>query len=272
MFMSTTRFVLIKLAALFAAAVMMLIPAEAFATEGIGLDEVASSSSESVTEEEEPIDYSKLEIQVAMVNGLNEYDYTKESWEAVEQALQKGKDLFDNAEDQKTVNSAVKDIETAVSNLVRMDYSKLENALSEIYDRIGDETVMYDIWSRINDAEKRAKPLLVSGNQKAVDDAAAEIMALINELDTVGTTEKEPEVVIKEVEVEVPPSDDYCNIPVHRTWPVLFFISLALNIAMAFMMVYVFAKRRNTVDNIPLVNYDIDDDMDFEDYDIEDEE
>lgn len=272
-FMSETRRILKKLLALSAAVIMVAFaPAEAFATGNVGLSETSSEETSSGEEPVVSVDYSKLELQVAMVNGLNEYDYTKETWAVLDEAMQSGLALLQSADDQSAVTSAAKAIEEAVSGLVRMDYSKLENALTEVYNRIGDDTALYDIWSRINEAEKKARPLLVSGNQAAVDEAAKEITALLEELDAIAGTEKEPEVVIKEVEVEVPPSDDFCNIPMHRTWPVLFFISLALNVAMAVLMFYVFAKRRNTVDNIPLINYDIDDDMDLGDYDIEDDD
>ncbi|MBQ7873790.1 MAG: hypothetical protein IJ306_01315 [Oscillospiraceae bacterium] len=271
--MSETRRILKKLLALSAAVIMVAFaPAEAFATGNVGLSETSSEETSSGEEPVVSVDYSKLELQVAMVNGLNEYDYTKETWAVLDEAMQSGLALLQSADDQSAVTSAAKAIEEAVSGLVRMDYSKLENALTEVYNRIGDDTALYDIWSRINEAEKKARPLLVSGNQAAVDEAAKEITALLEELDAIAGTEKEPEVVIKEVEVEVPPSDDFCNIPMHRTWPVLFFISLALNVAMAVLMFYVFAKRRNTVDNIPLINYDIDDDMDLGDYDIEDDD
>lgn len=268
--MSETRHILKILFALFAAVIILASASvEAFAT-GVDLSEAPSDETSS-EETAVNIDYSKLEIQVAMVNGLNEYDYTKETWAVLDEAMQQGVALFGKAEQQSEVVSAAKAIEDAVSGLVRMDYSKLEDALSAVYDFIGSDTELYDVWAKINEAEKKARPLLVSGNQKAVDDAAAEINALLEEIDALGRVEEEPEVVIKEVEVEVPPSDDYCNIPMHRTWPVLFFISLALNFAMAGLVYYVFTKRRNTTDNIPLVNYDIDDDMDLDDYDIDDD-
>ena len=63
--------------------------------------------------------------------------------------------------------------------------------------------------------------------------------------------------------MEILPTNDFCNIPSHHTWPVLFAISLALNVMLVIALVYVIVVKRNTVDNTPLVNYDIDDDMDF---------
>ena len=103
--------------------------------------------------------------------------------------------------------------------------------------------------------------LLTSGDQTAVDAATAEIGDLLSQLKAIMEAEKTPEVVVQEVPVEVPPTDDYCNIPKHRTWPVLFFVSLAVNVILVLMIVvYVSGKKRNQRDDTPLVDYDIYDD------------
>ena len=75
------------------------------------------------------------------------------------------------------------------------------------------------------------------------------------------TDYEEVEVEVeKEVEVEVEPSDDYCNIKIHYVWPILFFISLALNLGfIALIVVYVVRRKKNQTDDTPLVDYDIDD-------------
>ena len=71
-----------------------------------------------------------------------------------------------------------------------------------------------------------------------------------------------PEIVTQEVRVEVPPTDDYCNIPAHRVWPVLFFCSFALNVALvAVIAIYISRKKKNQKDDTPLVDYDIEDDL-----------
>jgi hypothetical protein len=70
-------------------------------------------------------------------------------------------------------------------------------------------------------------------------------------------------VVIQEVEVEVLPTGDYCNIPMHRTWPIVAIVSVVLNVALIVVLIYVLAKKRNTYDDTPLISYDIDDDMDY---------
>ena len=62
--------------------------------------------------------------------------------------------------------------------------------------------------------------------------------------------------------VEVPPTDDYCNISTHPVWPVLLIISLILNAGLVgLIVVYVARKRKKVTDDIPLVDYDINDDI-----------
>jgi hypothetical protein len=60
--------------------------------------------------------------------------------------------------------------------------------------------------------------------------------------------------------VEVEPSGDYCNISMHYVWPILFFISLALNLVFAGVAVYLFRRKKKESDDTPLVDYDIGED------------
>ena len=152
-----------------------------------------------------------------------------------------------------------------MGKLVRMDYSALEAALGVVYNKIDENPEMYDMWLRINEAVEKARPLLVSGNQEAVDVMVRKLNELMEEVGdySVAAGSGEPQVIYEEVEIEVLPTDDYCNIPMHRTWPVLFIVSAVLNAALAAMLIYVIAKKRQTVDNTPLVSYDIDDDLDY---------
>ena len=47
----------------------------------------------------------------------------------------------------------------------------------------------------------------------------------------------------------------------HRIWPILFFISLALNVVfIVVIVVAVIRRKKNAKDDTPLVNYDIGDD------------
>ena len=242
---------------------------DVYATEGVTerstvpMGEAEEKTEEKVNVNVKPysVSYSELELKLAVAGGLNQYDYTKASWAPLAEALEKGTKLFGKAESQKEVTEAAAEIEKAITGLVRMDYSELEKVLSHLYSIIGENQELHDLWSKIDEAEKKARPLLVSGDQAAVDNAAAELQALLDELYATDTKEPEVEVVVKEVEIEVPPTDDYCNITSHHLWPVLFAVSAVLNIILAAAFGTVFIKKRNTSDNVPLVSYDIDDDM-----------
>lgn len=255
-----------KILMFFVAGALVLCGAtEAFADEAEGIMQ-EQSQKETIEVSAAPIDYSMLERQITAAIGLDEHDYTKESWDMLEEALDDAIMLLDAAKNQQEVIDTAEKLENAVSALSRMDYSKLEKALGLIYAKIDENAEIHSVLGKVDSAVNRAKGLLLSGDQAAVDEAAAELEALIEELD--GVRLGEPETIIKEVEVQVPPSDDFCNIAGHKIWPVVFFISLAINVALVVLIGYVFSKMKNSEDDIPLVSYDIDDDIeDFDDTD-----
>lgn len=209
------------------------------------------------------VDYSELQLLIGTVNGLNSYEFTRESWEPLQRAVDSGNRHLKGKYGQQAVNESVASIERALISLVRMDYSELESALASVYGKIEENPELHDVWARLDAAVTESRPLLASGDQQAVDAAVQQIEALLEELAEQESLVEEPEVVIQEVEVEVLPADDYCNIPMHRLWPVLFAVSAALNAVLIVGLVYISIKKRNTVDNTPLVSYDIDDDMDY---------
>lgn len=245
-----------KILALLIAAVLLVsvVPA-AYATEVTEATEYTGEQARAY--------YVELRRQVTIGNGLNEYEYTKDSWKPLAEALEKGNRLVKGSWGQKTILDAAKEIEVAVAGLVRMDYSYLDAAVATAYNEIEKNPELYSVCARLLAAVEKARPLLVSGDQPAVDAAVVELNGLLEELAQCNMAAAEPEVIYQEVEVEVLPSGPFCNIPMHRTWPVLFFISAALNVGLVVLLFYVIAKKRKTTDNTPLVNYDIDDDMDF---------
>lgn len=209
------------------------------------------------------LDYSKLEMQVAIANGLTSYEYTMESWEHLQESLEIGKTLLEGIYDQGKLDRAAEDIANALTGLVKMDYASLTAALEAVENKINEEPELYDIWHRLSTAAEDAKALLISGDQQAVDAAADNLVALLNELSECSAMNAAPEVVIQEVEVEVLPTNDFCNIPAHRTWVVLFGISAVLNVVLIAVLIGVIEKKRKSADDTPLVDYDIDDDLDF---------
>lgn len=207
------------------------------------------------------LDYSGLEEQIGIANGLEYYDYTEESWEVLSSMVEAGNQRLGDAQDQSKLDAAAQDIQYAIENLVKMDYSPLQNALDMVYAKIDENPELHDVWYRLDKAVDKARPLLVSGDQEAVNEMAVLLNEIMDEISAYDDTAVTPEVIVQEVEVEVPPTSDFCNIPMHRTWPILFAVSAAVNVLLFAILGCVLIKRRNTTDNTPLVDYDIEDDI-----------
>ena len=207
------------------------------------------------------VDYSELEYQIGYANGLESYDYTAETWEVLQNAVEAGNKRLAGAVGQSELDGAAEDIKLAIENLEKMDYSALDNALDYIYKKIDENPAKHDVWYRLDKAVDKARPLLVSGNQVAVDEMAQTLDSLIEELMIYEELIVDPDVIIQEVEVEVPPEADYCNIPMHRIWMTLFVVSAAVNVLLLAILGYVVVKKRSAVEHTPLVNLDMDEDI-----------
>ena len=205
------------------------------------------------------LDDTGLLRQIAIANGLHRSDYTNKSWEALMTALTSANWAL-NGNNQSAADAAEEALRAAIAALVRMDYSELSEAIRETEEYV-ESSELNILWIQLAEAVAEGKALLSSGDQEAVDAAAERIRDLVQQIRTAVSEGGTPGVIIQEVPVEVPPTDDYCNIPMHRVWPVLFFISLAVNIALvAVIVIYIRRKKQNRVDDMPLVDYDIMDD------------
>ena len=204
-------------------------------------------------------DTTELEKQIAAAKALNQKEYTAESMKAVTDALTKGRGLL-NSSDQSAVDKAAAELEAAIKALVKMDYSKLQAAIDAANNLTATEKPA-DQFAAMFQALMEGNNLLNSTDQAAVDAGAEKLDALVKELKEALDKLNTPTIVEKEVEKEVEPSYPFCNIDIHKVWPVLFFISLALNIAfIVLIVVYVVRKKRARKDTTPLVDYDINDD------------
>ncbi len=207
-----------------------------------------------------PTDYTDLERQIALANGLNESDYTLESWQNLAAALTAANEAL-QLKDQAVVDTAASNLKAAIEALVKMDYTALQEAVKQAQEFAAGQQTGSD-WLALGNVLGQVEALMVSGDQAAVDAAAAQILELLASLEANMPKEQEPVIQYKDVIVEVPPTDDYCNISIHRIWPVLFFISLAVNVLLGGALILVIGIRRKKHDNTPLVDYNIDDDMD----------
>ena len=207
------------------------------------------------------IDYTELNKQIDIAKGLDEKLYTDESWAALEAALKDAK-AKKSSKSQSAVDAAAEALKNAIAALVEMDYSALTGALEQA-EKLGDNDALAELFRQLCEAVAEGKELLNSGDQAAVNASAAKILDILAQIAEKMEQMGQSEIVEVPVEVEkeVLPSGEYCNIPMHKVWPILFWISLALNAGfILFFVIYFARKKKNRTDNTPLVDYDISDD------------
>ncbi len=207
------------------------------------------------------IDYTELNKQIEIAQGLDEKLYTDESWDALKDALKDAK-AKRSSKSQSAVDAAAEALKNAIAALVEMDYSALAEALDKA-ENLAANDELANLFKQLCAAVAEGKNLLGSGDQAAVDAATAKILDLLTQIAAKMEDLSQNEIVEveKEVPVEVLPDGEYCNIHMHKVWPILFWISLALNVGfIAFFVIYFARKKKNRTDNTPLVDYDISDD------------
>lgn len=206
------------------------------------------------------VDYSELQKQINIASGLIPSDYTNESRDLLAAALSVAQNAL-NSKEQSMVTAAAEDLRATIASLVSMDYSGLQAALSQADTLLASEQAAV-ILQQLSEAAQRGSEMLRSGDQQEVDQAAKELTDIMERLAALLEVNTETKVVIQEVPVEVPPEGDYCNVPVHHVWPVLFWVSLAVNVLLiGGIAFFVIRKTRNRRDYAPMVDYDIDDDI-----------
>ena len=211
------------------------------------------------TSPDEPgVDYTELLRQITIANGLNEEEYTLLSWDAMQEILTHAEGLR-TSKNQSAVDRAAADLESAIDELVRVNTAELDKAVNRV--REVEACAHGALWIELFDRVGEAAEIRKSRDQDAIDELTKKINDLINQI--LQDCPDCGKVTVKEVEkiVEVLPSGEYCNIPRHRLWPILFFISLGLNgVFLALIVIYLIKNHRNRQDNTPVVDYEIGDD------------
>lgn len=203
------------------------------------------------------LDYSALLELIAKAEGLNQSDYTNVSWNAMLAALGLAREAL-NSPIQSEVDTAATNLRNAINNLVSMNFKALLDAIAAVMKYAEDERLA-DLWMQMHELLNQAEELMNSGDQAAVDQCAKDILDLLAKI--VEEMDKLKKVEVIEVTKPAEPEKDYCGIPMHRVWPILFWISLALNvILLVLIIVYLSLKRKRVSDDTPLVDYNIEDD------------
>jgi len=153
--------------------------------------------------------------------------------------------------DQSRVNNAVTLLARALSQLTSMDYSKLDPIVQEAEQYIHGT---YENWLTLFELLMNYQNLYGCGDQAAVDQAAAEIKSCLETLQgKVAPPQTEPPVSPEPVQPKQ-------KSPV--VWIVLLIVSLMGNVVLtAFLLLPKEGNKEEQVDDVPLVDYDIDDDV-----------
>lgn len=205
------------------------------------------------------VDYTELEKQIAIAEGLDESLYTDASWENLLEKLEAAK-LAATGKDQAEVDAATAALKTAIADLVRMNYQALHDIIEAIKKHAEEENLS-GLWLKMHELLEKAPAMFESGDQAEVDAYVAQLSALLAEIIREIESLKDANQVIVDDPQITYPTDPYCNIGMHRVWPILFWISFALNLGTVAVVVYIYInKRKKTSDNTPLVDYDIADD------------
>lgn len=174
-----------------------------------------------------PVNYKELDRQLEIAGGLKEKEYTQDSWKALENVWNKAKNIRKKG-NQEAVDAAAKDLEKAISELVKIDYSKLLEAVEKAKN-IGDEKYATLI-ERLIEALDAADAALADNDQAAVDAAATELEAVIEELDK----------LLKDggqADATDVPAEPSCNISWHKLLLILLIISVLCNVVLVVIVV-----------------------------------
>ena len=204
------------------------------------------------------VDYTELQRQIKIADSLNETDYTIDSWDAMKKAYNEGVALL-KSNDQKAVDAGASSLEKAIAALVKINTADLRKSVEAAKAMFDDTRASGKLWEQLFASLAKADDVLKSRDQKKIDDLNKEISDLIDQI----KKDAEENAQVKEVvkEVEVLPDGEYCNIHIHKVWPILFFISLGINVILIGLIIAFFAKRKkNEKDDTPVVDYDIGDD------------
>lgn len=209
-------------------------------TQEISLNVVESNSGNAQSE-------SVIKIQIAIAEKLKQSDYTADSWNELKEALSNAKSA-DKSGDSTRIDNAAKDLKRAIDSLEEINRSQLQDAINQANSMIKNEdmALWQDLISEINQYEH----LLTSTDQQEIDDATKVLLNSLKEINE--------KMSLNDNSIVIQHGDKYCNLILHNVWPILFFVSIGANLLIGFMLVKNTKRRFN--DDIPVVDYDINDD------------
>lgn len=186
------------------------------------------------------VDTAKLQELMTVAQRLNPEQYTAQSWSALAGAMEEANSAMESGK-QNQVDRAARQVATALSQMIPMDFTKLNTALAAVDTWSGSNETVDVLWDQLAALVRQEQAARASGDQAAVDKLAADIDRTLAQLKAAtGGTGSENST----------------------PWIILFGVSLVLNAGLLVLMLL----RTRTVkkcqkDDVPLVEYDIDDDL-----------
>lgn len=206
----------------------------------------------------EELDLTKLQelLEIAVV--AEEENFTAESWQALQLAIEGAYAAMENG-NQLQVDAAASQLAKALSEL-RLDYSELESVIAEAEQYLlqgGPE------WEELYRAIVEAQAVYGSGSQASVNMATDKIRDCLQRLkDPAGGENQESGSQGNQggqttVEQVVRYERESATV-----WIILLCVSLAVNAAVVVRAIWNRKNnRKRQIDDVPLVDYDIDDDV-----------
>ena len=131
-------------------------------------------------------DKETLKINIELVEKLNKNDYTKESWESLQEELNRAKEVYENENALVTdIEEAVNNLRNAINALVKKDVNKI--LLQELVTMIGglnSNEYIYTTWENLDKNLELANKVLINeeATQEEVDMAYNNLLRAYLEL------------------------------------------------------------------------------------------
>lgn len=204
------------------------------------------------------LDKTELNRQIGIAEALIKTDYTSDSWAVLESALKTAREAR-YATTQREIDSAAKALKNAIAGLVKIDGDALRQLLAMVREFLAEDDLA-SIWGELLAAIEEAEAALVSGDQERINNAYNTLKAAFDAFKDKIAALGEEKIVIQEVV-----KDADCDVACHKwsthlLWLILLIISAVLNVGFAVLVILYFIKRKkNAADNVPLVDYNIND-------------
>lgn len=190
-------------------------------------------------------DAEKLQALLDIANSVKEEKYTTDTWEILEEAVAFANEAMSSGDEQQ-IKNAISKLASALAKLTSVKYDAMEEAIAqaEQYMKENDHG-----FTRLKNAVAQAEATYGCGSQLKVDRATEEILNCLEDY--------------RNGNIEEKTDDDKKPFPIGIVIACVF-VCVASCIAVVVVVVLFRRNKSNRtrqIDDVPLVDYDIDDDL-----------